>query len=113
MTGRSAIRYISAYQQQFPRVFPMKWICSSAAAFVAASALFVLAGCASEPQSAEQTAARNPCLGSEPATGTMLRRKEDCGRSGGGGGVPDDVKEEIRRAAATSRPMPPGAAGGR
>jgi hypothetical protein len=113
MAGSGPFRYISAYQQQFSRVFSMKWICSSAAAFVAASSLFVLAGCASGPQGTEQASAPNPCLGSEPATGTMLRRKEDCGGRSGGGGVPDDVKEEIRRAAATSRPMPPGAAGGR
>ena len=54
----------------------MKWICSSAAAFVAASALFVLGGCASDPKGATaQEDARNPCLGYEPPTGSMVRRK--------------------------------------
>lgn len=90
----------------------MKWICSSAAAFVAASTLFVLSGCASDPKATTaQEEAHNPCLGYEPPTGSMVRRKSDCGATASGGGVPDDVKEEIRRAATTSRPMPAGAGG--
>lgn len=90
----------------------MKWICTSAAAFAAASTLFVLAGCASDPKTATaKEEARNPCLGYEPPTGSIVRRKSDCGAAPSGGGVPDDVKDEIRRAAATSRPMPAGGSG--
>ena len=87
----------------------MKWICSTAAAFAAASTFLVLAGCASDPKAATaQEEARNPCLGYEPPTGSIVRRKSDCGATPSGGGIPEDVKEEIRRAATTSRPMPPG-----
>jgi hypothetical protein len=46
-----------------------------------AAATAALGGCASEPQAQSQQAAadRNPCIGVAPATGSMVRRKEDCG----------------------------------
>ncbi|MEJ6022312.1 hypothetical protein [Ramlibacter sp. PS4R-6] len=50
-----------------------------AAAFAAASSLF-LAGCATEAQQGRSAeAASDPCLNVRPATGTALVRKEDCG----------------------------------
>ena len=67
---------------------------AAVAAFAAASATVLLTGCASDPK-AEQTAQadkRNPCLGVEPSTGSMVRRKEDCGASRS---QDDQSKQEI------------------
>jgi hypothetical protein len=44
----------------------------------AASAVF-LAGCAAETPPGQTAEAKNPCTGVAPATGTMIRKKEDCG----------------------------------
>lgn len=57
----------------------MKWNCTAAAAIVAAS-MVILGGCAApEPESTRTADAKNPCLGVAPATGSLVRRKEDCG----------------------------------
>jgi hypothetical protein len=62
----------------------MKGICSGAAALIAATTMVLLGGCAADqPQVAQAKEAdkANPCLGVAPATGSMVRRKEDCGAS--------------------------------
>ncbi|HEY8049506.1 MAG TPA: hypothetical protein VIE63_10060 [Ramlibacter sp.] len=52
----------------------------SAAAF--AAALFLLAGCATESRPEKTAEAdKNACLGVAPPTGSLVRRKEDCGAS--------------------------------
>lgn len=86
----------------------MKVICTGALALIAASTLF-MGGCASDqPQVAQAKEAEktNSCLGVAPATGTMVRRKEDCSGSGQGGGLPQDVQDEIRRAAQNNSSRP-------
>ena len=74
----------------------MKLLCSGAAALIAAATM-ILGGCAAEQQKPEQQAQANPCNGVAPPTGTMLRRKEDCGASQNNGQLPQDVIDEIRR----------------
>jgi hypothetical protein len=85
----------------------MKGICTGALALIAASTMF-LGGCASDPPQVAQKEAdkSNSCLGVAPATGTMVRRKEDCAGSGQGGGLPQDVQDEIRRAAQNNSSRP-------
>jgi hypothetical protein len=63
----------------------MKSFRFAAAALVTASAA-VLGGCASEqqaqqPQAQQVAQDRNPCTGVAPPTGSLVRRKEDCGGS--------------------------------
>jgi uncharacterized membrane protein len=86
----------------------MKSFRLSAAAFLAAS-IAVLAGCASEQPQQQQTAeASNPCLGVAPATGSIIRRKEDCGAKPSEV-ISEDLKDAIRR----STPIrPAGGSGG-
>jgi len=52
-----------------------------AAASLAVATLVLLGGCASEPASTQtaDTSTKDPCLGVAPPTGSLLRRKEDCG----------------------------------
>lgn len=86
----------------------MKGIWTGALALTAASMLF-LGGCASDqPQVAQAKEAEktNSCLGVAPATGTMMRRREDCAGSGQSGGLPQDVQDEIRRAAQNNSSRP-------
>jgi hypothetical protein len=57
----------------------MNWICTGAAVIIAASAA-LLAGCASEQKVSEADLAdKNPCLGVDPPTGSLVRRNSDCG----------------------------------
>jgi hypothetical protein len=56
----------------------MKGYCIGAAALIAASAL-VLGGCATQPEATKTAEATNPCVGVAPPTGSLVRRKEDCG----------------------------------
>ena len=84
----------------------MKLLWSGAAALIAASTM-VLGGCAADQQKvAEKEADKSACLGVAPATGSMLRRKEECGASTQGGGIPQDVQDEIRRAAQNNGSRP-------
>jgi len=87
----------------------MKLLCSSAAALIAAATM-ILGGCAAEQPKPEQQAQANPCTGVAPPTGTMLRRKEDCGATGNGQ-LPQDVIDEIRRAQQNNGSRPPGLGG--
>jgi hypothetical protein len=71
-----------------------------------AGAAAVLAGCASDPAQPEKvTSARNPCTGEAPATGTMLRKKEDCGADKSQGGLSQAEIDEIRRASLPTKSM--------
>ena len=57
----------------------MKLLWSGAAAVLAASSM-VLGGCATDqPKAAEKEVDKNACRGVAPPTGSMVRRKEDCG----------------------------------
>jgi hypothetical protein len=76
---------------------------------LAAASVVFLSGCATDspPQTAET---KNPCLGVAPATGTMLRKREDCNASSSMSEEEKErVKDEMHRA---SLPMPSPAKGG-
>lgn len=82
------------------------------ASLAAASAVF-LAGCAAEPAheqpQAAAASATNPCLGVAPSTGSMVRRKEDCGARQTSNVSPEDL-EQFRKPAMVNPPsMGPGA----
>ncbi|HUR90632.1 MAG TPA: hypothetical protein VMZ74_16225 [Ramlibacter sp.] len=55
----------------------MKWYCTVAAVLVAAT--MGLAGCATQPEGTKTAEAKDGCLGVAPPTGSLVRRKEDCG----------------------------------
>jgi len=90
----------------------MKLLCSGAAAAIAVATI-VLAGCAADqPQKPEQQAQANSCIGVDPPTGSLLRRKEDCGASRNDGHLPQDVIDDIRRAQMNNVARPPSMGGG-
>ena len=72
----------------------------------AVSALF-LSGCATD-QPPEQMA-KDSCVGVAPATGTMLRHRDDCGKATAGNADTQEVRDQIRSAPGIGRsPVAPG-----
>ena len=72
----------------------------------AATAAF-LAGCASDPADQQKVTEARNCTGVAPATGTMLKKKEDCDRRA----MTTEEINEFRRATVITGPLP-GRSGG-
>jgi hypothetical protein len=100
-----------SYVQPTRGKLEMKLLSSGAAALIAAATI-VLGGCAAEQPKPEQQAQASPCTGVAPPTGTMLRRKEDCGGSRAEGGLSQDVIDQIRRDQMNNTSRPRGLGGG-
>ena len=73
----------------------MNWICTAAVGLAAAS-MVALGGCAADQPNVAKAQEANPCIGVPPPTGSLVRRKEDCGARSQDEQAKQDMIDAIR-----------------